>query len=144
MARTPSRPDLEPLARELMRHIESVSDQVFLEQKSTDVGRREAIVLRLLQDGALTMGEISAKLELALSTLTGMIDRLAERKLVSRDRHEGDRRVVVVKLTAKGRKAYEEWQACRVEFGTRLLTELTADERDALIAMFRKISPRNE
>jgi DNA-binding MarR family transcriptional regulator len=132
-------PGLEEKARELMRHIELLADRIFLQQGKLDVGRREAIVLRLLLEGPLAMGELAGQLDLALSTVTGIIDRLVERKLVTRARAESDRRVIVVELTARGRRAYEEWQGNREEFGAALLKALSPEEREVLLAMIRKI-----
>lgn len=130
---------LEEKARELMSHMERLADRVYLQQDAAEVGRREAIVLRNLAE-PLTMGELSARLGLALSTVTGIIDRLVERELVTRDRSEDDRRIVVVKVTPRGRRMSEKCQAGKVELGTAFLSALEPDEREALIALFRKIA----
>jgi DNA-binding MarR family transcriptional regulator len=135
--------ELEVKARELMRHIETLADGIFLQQGKLDVGRREAIVLRLLLEGPVVMGELASRLGIALSTATGIIDRLVERKLVTRTRSASDRRVIVITVSAKGRRAHEEWQANRVEFGAALLTALTPAEREALLAMIRKLGERS-
>lgn len=132
--------ELEAKARELMSHMERLADRVYLQQDAAEVGRREAIVLKQLIAAPLTMGELSGKLGLALSTVTGIIDRLVERELVTRDRSEDDRRIVVVKLTPRGRKMSEKCQAGKIALGTAFLSALEPDEREALIEMFRKIA----
>jgi DNA-binding MarR family transcriptional regulator len=57
--------------------------------------------------GGLPFGEIGAKMMVTVSNLTGIVDRLEEKKLVSRKRDEHDRRVVRVILTEKGAKLYK-------------------------------------
>jgi MarR family transcriptional regulator, 2-MHQ and catechol-resistance regulon repressor len=57
--------------------------------------------------GSLPFGEIGAKMMVTVSNLTGIVDRLEEKKLVLRKRDETDRRVVHVTLTEKGTKLYQ-------------------------------------
>jgi MarR family transcriptional regulator, 2-MHQ and catechol-resistance regulon repressor len=57
--------------------------------------------------GSLPFGEIGAKMMVTVSNLTGIVDRLEEKKLVLRKRDETDRRVVHVILTEKGTKLYK-------------------------------------
>ena len=53
--------------------------------------------------GGLPFGEIGAKMMVTVSNLTGIVDRLEEKKLVLRKRDEHDRRVVHVVLDRQGR-----------------------------------------
>jgi MarR family transcriptional regulator, 2-MHQ and catechol-resistance regulon repressor len=57
--------------------------------------------------GSLPFGEIGAKMMVTVSNLTGIVDRLEQKKLVLRKRDETDRRVVHVKLTDKGTTLYK-------------------------------------
>ena len=57
--------------------------------------------------GQLPFNEIGAKMMVTVSNLTGIVDRLEEKGLVARERDTGDRRIVHVKLTAKGQKLYK-------------------------------------
>lgn len=53
---------------------------------------------------SLSPGELSKKMYLHPSTITGVVDRLEKKGYVVRDRGQEDRRVVKVQLTLKGRK----------------------------------------
>ncbi len=53
---------------------------------------------------ALPLGELSKKMYLHPSTVTGVVDRLEAKGYVSRDRSARDRRVVTVCLTPKGKE----------------------------------------
>jgi DNA-binding MarR family transcriptional regulator len=57
--------------------------------------------------GGLPFGEIGAKMMVTVSNLTGIVDRLEDKKVVVRKRDEHDRRVVHVVLTDKGAKLYK-------------------------------------
>lgn len=137
----PKHSDLfEAQSRELMQHIEQLANRVFVQQETVDLSRREAAVLRALDAGPVTMGDLSARLGLALSTVTGIVARLEEKHYVARDRLDSDRRIVVTHLTAKGKKTRERLVAEKTSFSKALLCALSDEERDTLLALFRKIS----
>ncbi len=52
---------------------------------------------------SLPLGELSKKMYLHPSTITGLIDRLEKKGYVERDRDQRDRRVVKILLTPKGK-----------------------------------------
>jgi DNA-binding MarR family transcriptional regulator len=56
------------------------------------------------QSGKLSLGELTKKMYLHPSTITGVVDRLEKKGYVSRDRGQGDRRVTHVQLTPQGKK----------------------------------------
>ena len=53
--------------------------------------------------GSLPLGELSKRMYLHPSTISGVIDRLEKKGYLVRDRIENDRRVVRVRLTPKGK-----------------------------------------
>lgn len=55
-------------------------------------------------NGSLSLGELSKRMYLHPSTITGVVDRLEKKGYVSRDRGQEDRRVIKVQLTPKGKK----------------------------------------
>jgi MarR family transcriptional regulator, 2-MHQ and catechol-resistance regulon repressor len=131
------------MARELMSDLEILTRQFLVGQKTSDLSRSETALLRLLADrGASTMSDISAELGLALSSTTGVVDGLVERKLVDRSRPEADRRTVVVGLTRSGRRIHDHFVADRVALGVAMLQPLSSTERRKLLALFRKMTGR--
>ena len=65
----------------------------------------EAHILALLAESSpMTVAELHRGLAHKRSTLTSILDRLVERKLITRKVGESDRRTFVVSLTAPGRK----------------------------------------
>jgi len=62
------------------------------------------LLLELDERGELSAGELALAARLAPGTVTQMLDHLAESGHVERARSETDRRVVVSRLTAQGRR----------------------------------------
>ncbi|GAA0483720.1 MarR family transcriptional regulator [Salinibacillus aidingensis] len=62
----------------------------------------------LLDEGDLTIGELSKKLFSAFSTTTDLVDRLEKSELVKRVPDPNDRRVVRIHLLEKGRTIIDE------------------------------------
>ena len=57
----------------------------------------------LSTNGSLPLGQLSKMMYLHPSTITGVVDRLEKKGYVARDRVLKDRRIVMVKLTPKGK-----------------------------------------
>jgi DNA-binding MarR family transcriptional regulator len=62
------------------------------------------VLKTIYQNGSLPLGELSKKMYMHPSTITGVVDRLEKKGYVSRDRDQVDRRVVKVQLTLKGKR----------------------------------------
>jgi len=65
-------------------------------------------VEELRQRGGLTPGELSERLSLSSGSVTALIDRLERLGWANRERHPGDRRKVVLRLTAAGEEIAEQ------------------------------------
>ena len=83
--------------------------------------------------------EISEELNLPMSTLTGIFNKLVQKKLVARDRCETDRRVVRVHLTEKGRGAADLKKSNAERFASEILNRLSESEQNQLIFLLEKI-----
>jgi DNA-binding MarR family transcriptional regulator len=65
----------------------------------------QSMVLRILADaGDMSSADLSRKLYVTPSNITGIIDRLERKELVKRVRKTEDRRVVLIALTSEGGK----------------------------------------
>lgn len=62
----------------------------------------------LVEEGDLTIGQLSTKHGLAFSTTTDLVDRMENNQLVERVRDTGDRRVVRIQVLEKGKTIIEE------------------------------------
>ena len=133
--------DLEELARELMRRFDVLTRQYLVPHESANLSRSETTLLAFLAENRqVTMSEISSLLGLALSSTTGLVDRLVERRLVERSRVESDRRTVRVVLTTRGRKALDSYNADRIGLGRGMRERLDPHERETFLGFFRKMT----
>jgi DNA-binding MarR family transcriptional regulator len=71
--------------------------------RAVDLTPPQSITLRKLLDGPLPMGSVADVLSCDASTLTGIADRLEERRLIQRRVDPADRRVKLLALTEQGR-----------------------------------------
>lgn len=73
----------------------------------------------------ISAGELAAMLHIHPSTLTGVLARLIDRKLLSRTPHPEDRRRIVLRLTEQGRRL-DKVHAGTVEAAVRQALKSTA------------------
>jgi len=73
------------------------------------------VVLLLFTNGPERMGTIASALGVSLATATGVVDRLVEKDMVTREGDPNDRRIVLIRLSGKGEKLITGlWQLARV------------------------------
>jgi DNA-binding MarR family transcriptional regulator len=89
--------------------------------------------------GGLPFGEIGEKMMVTVSNLTGIVDRLEEKKLVARERDARDRRVVRVMLTDKGLKVYRNTIPVFEKSIAQFFSPLSKDQQKELAALLRKL-----
>jgi DNA-binding MarR family transcriptional regulator len=90
------------------------------------------------------MGELSAMLGLAKSSLTGLVDRTERNGLVRREPDPQDTRAVQVALTPQGSKLAAEFYAETCRRIDRLPVGLGAAERDTLARLLGRIVQDND
>src|SRR5207342_2364780 len=90
--------------------------------------------------GGLPFGEIGAKMMVTVSNLTGIVDRLEEKKLVVRKRDERDRRVVHVVLTDKGTKLYKTTIPLFEKSIAEVFLRLNLAQQKELSTLLRKLN----
>lgn len=85
-----------------------------------------------------SMTDLAEASHQVLPTMTGIIDRLAERGLVVRDRDPRDRRALLVRLTEAGAALMEQVNARKQAFSQRALQPLAPDERARVIDVLER------
>lgn len=85
------------------------------------------------------MSELAKECGLALSSMTGVVDRLVAKGCVKRTREEGeDRRKVFVELAKKGERVYQDLLEGEMEMIIRMMDSLKPAEQDALLQVLGK------
>lgn len=83
--------------------------------------------------GRVPSSKLAARLGLAASAITRMVDRLEQAGLVQRGTHQGNRTIVTVELTVAGRRLVTGALAHRKERLAAVLDRMGPDDREAAV-----------
>jgi DNA-binding MarR family transcriptional regulator len=83
----------------------------------------------LINNGELTIGELSQKMALACSTITDLIDRMEKSELVARKKDKKDKRVVRIEVLSIGHEIVQKVLEKRIEFLETKMSGLTDKEK---------------
>lgn len=86
----------------------------------------------LINNGNMTIGELSQKMALACSTITDLIDRMEKAELVVRKKDEKDKRVVRVEVLPYGYEILEKVLNKRIEFLDGKLSGFSDEDKSRL------------
>ncbi|MEV0389685.1 MarR family transcriptional regulator [Nonomuraea sp. NPDC050643] len=98
-----------------------------------------ATLLRSGGDATMCMKDMSSAAMVSPGALTNRMDQLVKRGLVDRRLAPGNRRMTLVSLTDEGRALVDEVLERHAANEDRLLSGLSATERDSLAALLRKL-----
>ncbi|NRQ33232.1 MarR family transcriptional regulator [Nonomuraea sp. NN258] len=98
-----------------------------------------ATLLRSGESATMCMKDLSAAAMVSPGALTNRMDHLVDRGLVTRRPAPGNRRMILVALTDEGRRVTDEVLEGHLDNESRLLSALTAEDRDTLAALLRKL-----
>ena len=102
-------------------------------------------MLKLLQTvGDLSFSELSKKMSSTNSTITGIIDRMVEAKLVAREQSSEDRRVWRVRLLPEGKALARKVEVAPWELLRSAILALPPAEMEQLIVTLLKVADRVE
>lgn len=94
----------------LLREIRSLIDKSL--KSKLDLGSftmpQTMIIYNLANHGKMKISELSEKMGLTNSTVSGIVDRLEDQGVVFRERSTEDRRVVYVQFTPEHKKNYQD------------------------------------
>jgi DNA-binding MarR family transcriptional regulator len=94
---------IQDIVGSIRRLIRAVSiDSVKMSRKFSLTAPQSGVMRSLNARGPISSADLSRELCVTPSNITGIIDRLEKKGLVSRIRREDDRRVVLIRLTENG------------------------------------------
>ena len=128
---TPTTP--ATLGGELRVALVRISRRLRAQRGEADLPEGQFGVLTVLdKHGEMSPGSLAEHERVKPPSMTRAVNALAELGLVEKDEHASDKRQVVVRLTAKGRKEVAETRRRRDAWLTRQLEDLTEEERAVL------------
>jgi DNA-binding MarR family transcriptional regulator len=111
-----------------------VRDLLYVEDGTSDLPLRQLHVCATLYGGPLSMSQLSRKLDVSMSAMTQIADRLERAGMVARQASDPDRRVRCLILTPRGRRALQAREKVRRERLAAAFETLDAAARRKLIA----------
>lgn len=87
-----------------------------------------------------TMSEVAQDLKITVGTLTTAINKLIRKEYVERKRIEEDRRVVLIKLTKRGKLAYRLHEKFHNDMIKATIEGLSDEEESTLITSLERLN----
>ncbi|NQW93679.1 MAG: MarR family transcriptional regulator [Polaromonas sp.] len=109
------------------------------EQFDTTLPRFDLMAQLQRNPDGLKMNELSRRMMVTGGNVTGITDQLVAEGLVERMDVDGDRRAYRVKLTAQGRKTFDDMAKQHEDWIVSAFKVLTAKEVDALHKLLGKV-----
>lgn len=97
------------------------------------------VLMQLEMHGPISMSRLAGLLDAGLPNMTGIVARMEELGFVERVRDDHDRRVVLVRATARGTETVQELEVIRRRQLRQLVAELDASDRRACLQAFRAL-----
>jgi DNA-binding MarR family transcriptional regulator len=92
------------------------------------------------EDSPLSMGELCKMANIKMPSMTEVVDRFEKEGILDRIRDDKDRRVVKVKMTAKGKKMHKKVLKRRADELTKMFGVLTTKDRTKLVDSLKSVS----
>ena len=97
-------------------------------------------VIKLLEElGDLSLSRLSTRIQARNSTVTGIVDRMKREDLVVRERSQEDRRVVLIRLTDRGRDLASRIEVEPMAIFQRALESLSTEDLDTLFRILEQL-----
>ena len=117
----------------LSRNINTIEEQAVKQGSFKDLTVNDMHVIEAIGVGfPQNMSTVAKALMVTTGTLTISVNGLVKKDYVERVRSEEDRRVVLVSLTEKGKRAFRDHQRFHEEMVTAIVSELSEEEQKVL------------
>ena len=125
----------------LFRDIRDIEQKAIITPEFRNITNNDMHVIEAIGIGApKNMSAIARELSVTVGTLTIAMNSLVNKRYVERHRSEEDRRVVLVKLTEKGVKAYHHHEDYHRQMTQAILDKLDDTELPVLVKTLDALS----
>ena len=126
----------------LLRRAHQRATQIFLEafEEAGLTPTQWAALAMLAEEGSASQNALGRMTAMDPATIQGVIRRLEERGLITREPDPDDKRRTKLRLSEEGRRIAEDSTPLGASVTAKTLAPLTAEERRAFLRMLAKIS----
>jgi DNA-binding MarR family transcriptional regulator len=130
---------LERLEITIQQLIRRVHEKMEILMAQGITGSQFFVMKKISERGKMTVSEVANEMNVSLSAITAMTDRLYKMGLIKRDRDEKDRRLVWLTITPQGGKTLQNCGMNRQEVFRKYLGGLSQEDLNSLINICDKI-----
>lgn len=125
----------------LFNEILKLEEEAIITDEFKDITNNDMHIIEAVGlSGENTMSVVAKKLGITAGSLTTSVNSLVNKKYVIRQRNEEDRRVVFLKLTEKGKRAYEHHREYHRQMTEAVISRLDEAEVSILIKTLTGLS----
>lgn len=125
----------------LFNEILKLEEEAIITDEFKDITNNDMHIIEAVGlSGENTMSVVAKKLGITAGSLTTSVNSLVNKKYVTRQRSEEDRRVVFLKLTEKGKRAYEHHREYHRQMTEAVISRLDENEVPVLIKTLTGLS----
>ncbi len=125
----------------LFNEILKLEEEAIITDEFKDITNNDMHIIEAVGlSGENTMSVVAKKLGITAGSLTTSVNSLVNKKYVIRQRSEEDRRVVFLKLTEKGKRAYEHHRDYHRQMTEAVISRLDEAEVPILIKTLTGLS----
>ena len=125
----------------LFRDVMDLEEHAIITSEYSDITNNDMHVIEAVGLGEpKNMSAIAKLLSVTVGTLTIAMNSLVKKGYVDRTRSEEDRRVVLISLSGKGKKAYLHHRRFHEQMIDAILKELSEEEQRALESALSKLT----
>ena len=125
----------------LFNEIWELEEKAIITEEFKDITNNDMHIIEAIGLGeGSPMSAIAKKMNVTAGTLTTSMNSLVNKKYAVRERSEEDRRVVYIKLTEKGKKAYEHHAQFHHQMTEAVIKKLNEEEIPVLLKTLEGLS----
>lgn len=125
----------------LFNEIWELEEKAIITDEFKDISNNDMHIIEAIGIGGYnTMSVIAKKLNITAGSLTTSMNSLVNKKYVTRERSEEDRRVVFIQLTEKGERAYRHHEEFHKKMTEAVMNELEEEEVPVLLKTLNGLS----
>ena len=131
---------LNSLLVNLFRDIKEIEERKLITDEFSDITYNDMHVIEAIGlDGEKRMSRLSELLNVTLASITTAVDALCDKGYAVRERSSKDKRVVFVKLTERGKRAYDHHKKFHDDMIKTIIGQLDSEECEVLTRSMQRL-----
>ena len=124
----------------LFQEIMAIEGRALITEEFSDISNNDMHIIEAVGiEEPRNMSTVAAKLMVTVGTLTTAVNSLVKKSYINRVRSEKDRRIVLLSLTEKGRRAYDHHRRFHEEMIRAVMTNLSEEEANVLVKALKNV-----